>query len=103
MAFLLGLLPSVLTGSILFYWQRSQRKRDEEVAARAAARKRESLLGLQMQQATMKAALAAAICVRDNKVNGELKDAIASCEVSKQEYYRFMNEQAKEHILERVS
>lgn len=63
MAFLLGLLPSILTGSILFYWQRMQRKRDDETNTRAEARKQESLLGLRMQQATMKAALAAAICV----------------------------------------
>lgn len=39
------------------------------------------------------------MCVRDSKVNGELSDAIESCQASKMEYYRFMNEQAKEHIL----
>lgn len=110
MAVLLSILPSILTGAILFYWQRAQNRRDKELdkraqererkaTERAKIRKKESLLSLKVSMATLKLTEATAIAVQHHKVNGEMSSAMAACEEARQDYLQMLNEQATENIL----
>ena len=64
----MAVLPSLLVGVVLFYWQRAQKKRDE--------RKDEiEEVNQAVSYATMELANATAIAVTEGKNNGELKRA----------------------------
>lgn len=98
--FLVGLIPTILTGSILYYWQRKQRRRDAAVDKRAEARKCESLLLLDMQMATAKLSYACAMALKRGTANGEVEDGVAAYEEAKTRYTKFLNQQAVEHLRE---
>ena len=68
MQILTAVLPSLLVGLVLFYWQRKQKERDE--------RKDEiEEVTREVNTATMELANATAIAVSEGKCNGELKKA----------------------------
>lgn len=96
--YLLGLLPTLITGVVLYMVQRKIRIRDEAAEERAATRKRESLLQLKMLMASNKLSFAVAMAVKRGKPNGEVEDAIDIYNEAKDEYYAFLNEQAAEHL-----
>lgn len=100
-AFLLGLLPSIITGAIAFYMQRAQKKRDARIERHEQNRKKESLLNLEMTMAAAKLSYACAMALKRGQPNGEVEDAVKDYEKSKEAYYHFLNEQAVEHITER--
>lgn len=97
-AFLLGLLPTIITGIATFYLQRAQKRRDEHLEKRANARKRESLLSLELTMASAKLSYACAMALQVGHVTGEVEEAKDAYEKAKSAYYHFMNEQATEHI-----
>ena len=92
-SYLLGLLPAVITGCVLFYVQRAQKKRDTEIEARAAARKEESLLSLELQMATAKLAYSTAIAVKRGTVNGEVEEGIEAYEKALGDFREFERRQ----------
>ena len=96
--FLLGLIPSIITAVIVFYFQRRQNRKDKEAEERAEARKRESYLGLKLQMATAKLSFATARAIQRGHANGEVEEGIAEYETAKKDYYNFLNEHAKEHL-----
>ena len=97
-AFLLGLLPTVITGAVAYYIQRAQKKRDEKLKKRADARKNESLLSLEVTMAAAKLSYACAVAIKRGSHNGEMEEAMNELEIAKDKYYKFIDEQAKEHI-----
>ena len=97
-SFLLGLCPSVITGVIAYYLQRGQKRRDEQAEEHAEARKKESLLALDLNMANAKLSYACAMAIKRGKPNGEVEEAVEAYEEAKTAYYRFLNEQAKEHL-----
>lgn len=98
-AYLLGLLPGIITSAIAYYWQRQQKKRDAEVAERANARKRESLLSLDIQIANSKLAYAAAMAIKNGRTNGEMEEAITAYLAAREAWEEFMREQMQERLL----
>jgi hypothetical protein len=96
---LLSLAPSILTGLVLFYWQRRQRKRDKLTDERAEHRRKESLLMLDMISANSSLTKATAIAVKEGKSNGEMTVAMEGYEAARKRYFAFLNEVAKENIL----
>ena len=97
-SFVLGLIPSVITSLMVFYWQRAQKRRDTETEKRAEARKREGLLSLELQMATAKLAYAVAMAVKRGTPNGEVEDGIEAYDEARSKYLAFLNEQAEEHL-----
>jgi len=69
------------------------------VHERAEARKRESLLSLDIQIANSKLAYATAIAVQNGKTNGEMREAVATYLAAKDKWEAFMREQMQERIL----
>ena len=74
--FLIGLLPSIVCGFVLFYSQRAQRKRDEKAERRAAAREREAYVTLEVTLAGTQLSYATACAVKRGKPNGEMEEAM---------------------------
>lgn len=97
-AFILGLLPTILTSLVIFYFQRKQRLRDALNEAHAAASRQESLLMLELQMATAKLSYAAACAIKRGEPNGEVEEGIKAYETAKTKYFAFLNEQAIEHL-----
>ena len=97
-SFLLGLCPSIITGIIAYYLQRGQKRRDEQAEEHAEARKKESLLALDLNMANAKLSYACAMAIKRGKPNGEVEEAVEAYEEAKAAYYRFLNEQAKERL-----
>lgn len=98
-SFLLGLAPTIITGMGIFYWQRGQKRRDAVTDERASARKRESLLALELQMATAKLSYAVAVAVKRGTPNGEVEEGVKAYEDARKKYLSFLNEQATEHLL----
>ena len=98
-AFILGLLPSVITGIIGLYIQRRQKKRDKAVEKQEEARERESLLNLDLTMAGAKLSYACAMAMKRGEPNGEVEEGVEAYETAKTAYYRFLNEQAAEHLV----
>lgn len=94
------LLPSIVTGAVLFYWQRGQKKRDQQQEARTAARKREELLTFNLLTANAKLSYAVAMAIKRGKANGEVEEGVEAYEAAMDEYQAFLHEQAAEHMTE---
>lgn len=94
------LVESVVLVLAVYYIQRSQRKRDSHAEERAAVRRRESLLNLQMTMASSKLAYATAVAIERGKTNGELKEAKEDYSKARAAYLQFLNEQAADHLTE---
>ena len=68
MQFFINLLPTIITGLFLFYWQRAQKKHDD-------IKEDVEKVNREVNSATMELAYATAIAVERGKTNGELKKA----------------------------
>ena len=94
------LFESVLLVMAVFYLQRRQRRGDSRAEERAAIRRRESLLNLQMTMAGSKLAYATAVAIERGSTNGELREAKEAYNEAKAAYLDFLNEQAANHLAE---
>ena len=92
-SYMLGLLPAVITGSIVFYVQRAQKQRDAREEQRSSARREEMHLALDLQMATATLAYATATAVKNGKVNGEIEEGIRQYERALSEFRKFEREQ----------
>ena len=93
-----ALLPSLIVALVMASINRRQKGRETEQDARAEARKRESMLHLNLQMATAKLSYATAMALKRGKANGEVEEGVAAYEDAKREYYDFLNQQATEHL-----
>jgi hypothetical protein len=96
--YLFGVIQSIAVPMILFVWQYKASKRNKQAEVRAKARKKESLLSLEMTFATATLANATALALKNGKPNGEVEEAIKTYEKAKTQYNRFINEQFQEHF-----
>lgn len=70
------IVPTLLTGLILFYIQREQKKRDEKEEKRVKTRQTEAKLALDLQMATAKLSYAVAMAIKRGTPNGEVEEGI---------------------------
>lgn len=100
-SFLWAVAPSLLVGVIMALFNRRQRHRDAQMDARSEARKRETLLALDLQMATAKLAFANAMAIKRGRPNGEIEEGVTAFEAAKKRYLEFLNEQATNHLLDK--
>ena len=93
-------VQTVIVGLLVWYIEKRAEKRQKETQNHNAARKRESLLMLEMHAANANMTYAVAMAVKRGHANGEVETAIEEYEAAKKAYYRFMNEQAVGYINE---
>ena len=98
MTILITIAETIFTGTLIFYFQRSQRKRDEKKEVLDEARKEESLLLLELVMASAKLSYACAVALKRGKANGEVEEGAKAYEDAKTKYYHFLNEQAKDYL-----
>jgi hypothetical protein len=95
----IAVLPSVVVGIFMAWFNHAQKVREKLADKRAEARKNESLLALELQMATAKMAFATAIAIKRGVANGEVEEGIEAYDSARNKYYSFLNEQAKEHLI----
>lgn len=98
--FLSAVLPSVFCGIVLALFNRKQNRKDAAVESRAAARKKESLLSLEMNMASAKLSYAIAMAIKRGKPNGEVEEGIDAYEKAKKKYFDFLENIALENLNE---
>lgn len=108
-AFISSILPSLICGAIMFYWQRAQQKRDaaaekaaaeqaEKLERRGEQRRKESLLQLRMQQTNGALSRAIAVALESGKINGNVEAAVNEYDAACAAYENFLAEIGIEHI-----
>ena len=98
MDWLISIVPTVAIGIFMLYFERRMKKSDSISEERAAARKEECLLALDLQMSTAKMSYATAVALKRGYANGEVEEGIESFEGSKKKYFDFMNKQGIEHL-----
>lgn len=96
--FILKILPAVIVGIFMAWFNKRQSKREQKSDHQAEIRRKECMLQLQMQKATADLSRATAIAIKRGTANGEVEEGLEAYNVAKTSYYAFMNEQALEHI-----
>ena len=96
----LQILPTLLTSSILFYLQRRQKRRDQEMREKVDARREEAMLTMELQIANAELAYATAIACKTGKTNGEMTAAMQTYAEAKEKWLAFLRKQATEHLME---
>ena len=87
--YLIKLLPSIITGLFLFYWQRAQKKRDSENEEKETLKDEAEDIDREINSATMELAYATSIAVEKHKTNGEMKAARKAYENAKKKQEAF--------------
>lgn len=95
---IIAIAEALFTGMLIFYFQRSQRLRDERKEALDDARKKESLLLLELVMASAKLSYACAMALKRGEPNGEVEEGVKAYKEAKVKYYKFLNEQAKGYL-----
>lgn len=91
--FFIGLLPTIITGSILFYIQRAQKKRDEKAEKRASSREKEMLVMIELELASAKLSYATAMAIKRGTPNGEVEEGLKQYNKALNEFKKFEREQ----------
>lgn len=96
---ILGIASPILVGIFLYYFQRKQDRRDKDNAECVEARRKESLLSLDMTMAAADLSYATAIALKRGHANGEVEDGVKTYEKAKESYRKFMDEQATKSLV----
>ena len=76
MDYLIELLPAIITGLFLYYWQRTQNKRDADKAEKDKLKQDERKVEYEMIEAAMELSYATAMAWKNGKPNGEVEKGI---------------------------
>lgn len=96
--FLSAVVPSIFCGIVLALFNRKQSRKDAAVEQRAAARKKESLLSLELNMANAKLSYAVAMAIKRGSPNGEVEEAIDAYDCAKKKYFEFLDKLAFESL-----
>lgn len=88
-----AVLPSLLCGVVMFFFQKGQKARDDKEDKRHALREKESLLQLKMELANGKMSYAVAMALKRGETNGEVEEGITAYNEALRDYNDFVNEQ----------
>ena len=91
--YIISLLPAIITGSVLFYVQRSQKKRDKIADERAKARERETYVMLELELAAAQLSYATAMAIKRGTPNGEIEEGITQYDTALKGFREFEHEQ----------
>ena len=88
-SFIIGLLPSIIVGAVMFYWQKAQNKKDEKAERHAQERREEARKEIDLLLATAKLSYATAMALKRGQVNGEMENAIKLYNAAEEEFKDF--------------
>ncbi len=87
--FISSLIPSIVVGLVLFYWERRQKKRDAKAKEDETARVESDLLRLDLEVATAQLSYAVAMAYKRGHANGEMESAIDKYEEAMSKFREF--------------
>ena len=87
--FISSLVPSIIVGLVLFYWERRQKKRDAKRAEEESTRIESDLLRLDLEVATAQLSYAVAMAHKRGHANGEMESAIDKYEDAMSKFREF--------------
>lgn len=76
MDYIIQLLPAIITGLFLFYWQREQKRRDETKAEKGKLKETGETVEYEMIEAAMELSYATAMAWKNGQPNGEVEAGI---------------------------
>ena len=87
--YIIKLLPAIITGLFLYYWQRAQKQRDDQKDEKEELRDEAEDINREINRATMELSYASAVALERGKTNGEVKKAIKAYEEAKKRQEAF--------------
>lgn len=88
-----AIIPSVLVGLVLFYWERRQQKNDRHNKLHEDLAIEGDLVRLDLEVATAKLAYAVAMAVQRGKPNGEMEEALKRYHEAMDKFRKFERKQ----------
>lgn len=88
-----AVLPGIVTGIVMAFWNRRQKERDERADEKEQERIKSELLRISLLVATAQLSYAVAMAVKRGKPNGEIEVGVAQYEKSMAEFRQFEREQ----------
>lgn len=88
-----SILPSILVGILMAFWNRGQKRRDDQNERREQDRKNSELLRINLLVATAKLSYAVAMAMKRGAPNGEVEEGIAEYDKAMKEFRLFEREQ----------
>lgn len=84
-----SLVPSIIVGLVLFYWERRQKKRDAKAKEDETTRVESDLLRLDLEVATAQLSYSVAMAYKRGHANGEMESAIEKYEEAMSKFREF--------------
>ena len=84
-----SLVPSIVVGLVLFYWERRQKKLDAKRTEEESTRIESDLLRLDLEVATAQLSYAVAMAYKRGHANGEMESAIDKYEDAMSKFREF--------------
>lgn len=88
-----AVLPGIVTGIVMAFWNKRQKERDERADEKEQERIKSELLRISLLVATAQLSYAVAMAVKRGKPNGEIEVGVAQYEKSMAEFRQFEREQ----------
>ena len=88
-----SVLPGIVTGVVMAFWNKRQKERDERADEKERERVRSELLRISLLVATAQLSYAVAMAVKRGRPNGEIEVGVAKYEKSMEEFRQFEREQ----------
>ena len=95
---LLTIAQTVFMGMLVFYLQRKQNRTDEKRDKLEEAKRKESLLELEMLMASAKLSYAVAMAIKRGTPNGEVEEGVKAYNEAHDHYTTFIETQVKNYL-----
>ena len=95
---LLTIAQTVFMGMLVFYLQRKQNKIDKKREELEEAKRKESLLELEMLMASAKLSYAVAMAIKRGTPNGEVEEGVKAYTEAHDHYTTFIETQIKNYL-----
>lgn len=91
--FIMAIVPSLLVGLVLAYWDRKKKKEDEKQKLQEANIVEGDMIRLDLEVATAQLSYAVAMAVKRGYANGEMEKAIERYERAMDKFTKFERKQ----------
>lgn len=88
-----AIVPGIIVGIVLFYWERRQKKRDTHIGEQSALQIEKDMLQLDLLVATAQLSYAVAMAQKRGTPNGEMEIAIEKYETAMEKFRKFERKQ----------
>lgn len=92
--------PGIITGIVLAFWNRREKRREERTSGQEADRVESEMMRIDLEVATAQLSYAVAMAVKRGSVNGEMEAAIAVYERAMDKFRKFERKQMAKGVSE---